>query len=210
MNWNNITVRQYQQIHPILMSEDTDEEKLYQITLILEGKGITAAEYESKIEQYGFLAQIEVQPKKVDRFSVNGRHYRMNYDIGKMPAARYIEIKTFMGNGDFIENLDRILASAVIPQKKTLLGYKDMPYIAEHHSSYANDMQDANFLELYSSLVFFYLRLPLLISSSPHYTQKRLMMKMKKAEQQAMQILLESTMDGFSAQSKWQTLSALR
>ena len=73
MNWNNITVRQYQQIHPILMSEDTDEEKLYQITLILEGKGITAAEYESKIEQYGFLAQIEVQPKKLDRFSVDTR-----------------------------------------------------------------------------------------------------------------------------------------
>ena len=53
------------------MSEDTDEEKLYQITLILEGKGITAAEYENKIEQYSFLAQMEVQPKKVDRFSVN-------------------------------------------------------------------------------------------------------------------------------------------
>jgi hypothetical protein len=93
--------------------------------------------------------------KPVNYIIVNGKRYRINYDIKNMPAARYIESKVF--SKDTLGNLHKIAASMVVPQKKTWFGkWVDEKYDASKHEDYAADMQEANFIHVYHSLVFFY------------------------------------------------------
>jgi hypothetical protein len=96
---------------------------------------------------------IEGQP--VDYIKTNGKQYRINYDIKNMPFARYIESKVF--SKDTVANLHKIAASMVIPQKKNWFGkLVDDKYDASKHEEYSADMQEANFIHVYHSLVFFY------------------------------------------------------
>ena len=96
---------------------------------------------------------IEGQP--VDYIKTNGKQYRINYDIKNMPFARYIESKVF--SKDTVANLHKIAASMVIPQKKNWFGkWVDDKYDASKHEEYSADMQEANFIHVYHSLVFFY------------------------------------------------------
>ena len=96
---------------------------------------------------------IEGQP--VDYIKTNGKQYRINYDIKNMPFARYIESKVF--SKDTVANLHKIAASMIIPQKKNWFGkWVDDKYDASKHEQYSADMQEANFIHVYHSLVFFY------------------------------------------------------
>jgi hypothetical protein len=205
MTWNDLTVGQYQRIYPIITSDISDESKLQQIVMELEGKECTAGNLERKIGEYAFLSQMDIKPKAMKRFNVGGRWYRFNYDIEKMPAARYVEIKTFMG-GDFVNNMHMIMASAVVPIKRKWFRFVDTKYESDNHSFYAKDMQDANFIDCYNSLVFFYLRLAPLTKNSLPFMRKS--HKMKKAMKKAEEILLQSITDGYSPQRRWQSLSA--
>ena len=96
-----------------------------------------------------------IEGKPVDYITTNGKRYRINYDIKNMPSARYIESKVF--SKDTLGNLHKIAASMVIPQKKNWYGkWVDDKYDASKHEEYASDMQEANFIHVYHSLVFFY------------------------------------------------------
>lgn len=105
-------------------------------------------------KELAFLDEpIEGQP--VDYIKTNGKQYRINYDIKNMPFARYIESKVF--SKETVANLHKIAASMVIPQKKNWLGkWVDDKYDASKHEEYSADMQEANFIHVYHSLVFFY------------------------------------------------------
>ena len=205
MTWTDLTVGQYQRIYPILTGELSDQDKVYQLILELEGKECSAADFERKISEYAFLSNIDIKPKPIKRFKANGRWYRFNYDIEKMPAARYIEVKTFMG-GDFVSNMHMILASAIVPLKRGFFGFKDAKYEAENHGFYAEDMKAANFMQAYGSLVFFYLRLPLLTKDFHPYTP--IAKTMWKANRKAAKILLQNITGGYLQQSGWRSLSA--
>jgi hypothetical protein len=205
MTWTDLTVGQYQRIYPILTGELSDQDKVYQLILELEGKECSAADFERKISEYAFLSNIDIKPKPIKRFKANGRWYRFNYDIEKMPAARYIEVKTFMG-GDFVNNMHMILASAIVPLKRGFFGFKDAKYEAENHGFYAEDMKAANFMQAYGSLVFFYLRLPLLTKDSHPYTP--IAKTMWKAKRKAAKILSQNITGGYLQRSAWQSLSA--
>jgi hypothetical protein len=163
MKWNNLTLWQYQQLMPILTNTEKDwtelDKEVKQLAVI---SGLTEYQIDSlSIEtlkemrqDLSFLDE-PIEGKPVDFIVVNGRRYRMNYDIKNMPAARYIESKVF--SKDTLGNLHKIAASMVIPQKKTWFGkWVDDKYDASKHEDYAADMQEANFIHVYHSLVFFY------------------------------------------------------
>jgi hypothetical protein len=96
-----------------------------------------------------------IEGKPVNYIEVNKKRYRINYDIKNMPSARYIESKVF--SKDTLANLHKIAASMIIPQKRNWFGkWIDQDYDASKHEEYAADMQEANFIDIYHSLVFFY------------------------------------------------------
>jgi hypothetical protein len=163
MKWNELTLWQYQQIMPIITNPDKDWTELdKEVKLLCIVTGMTEQQIDSlSIEdlkelrkELTFLDE-PIEGKPVDFIVINGRRYRMNYDIKNMPAARYIESKVF--SKDTLANLHKIAASMVIPQKKQWFGkWVDDKYDASKHEEYSSDMQEANFIHIYHSLVFFY------------------------------------------------------
>ena len=204
MKWNQLTLWQYQQIMPILQNPDKDWTELdKEVKLLTIVTGLT----EHQIDSLGIqdLKELRkdlqfldepIEGSAVNYIKVNGKQYRINYDIKNMPFARYIESKVF--SQDTVANLHKIAASMVIPQKKNWLGkWKDEKYDASKHEEYSHDMQEANFIDVYHSLVFFYQVYRNWIEVSQDY-MKQEVMKAGMTEEQAdsVQQLLCESMDG--------------
>jgi hypothetical protein len=204
MKWNNLTLWQYQQIMPIITNPEKDWTELdKEVKLLCIVTGLTEYQIDSLAiedlkelrKELVFLDE-PIEGKPVDFIVINGRRYRMNYDIKNMPAARYIESKVF--SKDTLANLHKIAASMVIPQKKTWFGkWVDDKYDASKHEEYSQDMQEANFIHIYHSLVFFYQVYRNWIEVSRDYMIQEMKTTGMTTEQaqQVVQLLCES-MDG--------------
>ena len=163
MKWNELTLWQYQQLMPTITNPDKDwtelDTEVKQLCIVT---GLTEHQIDSLSlnalkelrKELAFLNE-PIEGKPVDYIVTNGKRYRINYDIKNMPSARYIESKVF--SADTLANLHKIAASMVIPQKRNWYGkWVDDKYDASKHEQYATDMQEANFIHVYYSLVFFY------------------------------------------------------
>jgi len=161
MKWNNISVWQYQNIIKTLANKQDDEiEKSFKLIGIVynmtenQVDSLTQAEYKAKLKECDFLNSLpEGKPVKI--IKVNGKRYRLIYDVTRMPFGRYVESKAFVG--DIYGNLHKLGATMVMPQKRNWLGlWVDDKYNAAKHEDYADDILQANFQDVYFSLVFFY------------------------------------------------------
>ena len=200
MNWNKITVRHYQDMLPIIEEESfTELDKLVKIICVLTGLSETEVDSWpiSKINEYRHLFEFDFKKEARRRISVNGRHYRVNWQIDKLPAARYIEAKTFSGQGLF-PNLHRLMASCVIPQRKVGWMYFDKKYNAADHEKYATDMLDAPFPFVYNACVFFYLVFKELTKGILSSSVSQLKDQMTKQDLTVLSQSLESITDGFT------------
>ena len=161
--WEEISVWQYQQIYTALNSKEKDATDLdLEVKLVgivnnmteMQIDSLPLNEYKELSKTITFLNEpIQGTPKKHISIS-KGKRYKINYDISKMPFARYIESKVF--SEDLYGNLHKLAATMVIPQKRKLGFWIDQPYDASKHSEYSNDMLEAKFVDVYHSLVFFY------------------------------------------------------
>jgi hypothetical protein len=163
MKWNELTLWQYQQLMPTITNPNKDwtelDAEVKQLCIVtglteyqIDSLSLTALKELRK--ELAFLNE-PIEGKPVDYIVTNGKRYRINYDIKNMPSARYIESKVF--SKDTLANLHKIAASMVIPQKRNWFGkWVDQDYDASKHEEYAADMQEANFVHIYHSLVFFY------------------------------------------------------
>ena len=126
MTWKDINVFQWQQLADLQNTKEgmTDEQ------LSIKTIAIITNLTEQQIKDMGdrklfriagkikFLQKdFEVQHAKY--IKTKGKRYRCVYDVKKMPTARYVESKHFAAN--FNENIHRIAASMVIPQKRILV-----------------------------------------------------------------------------------------
>ena len=163
MKWTNLTLWQYQQLMPTITNPDKDWTELdIEVKQLCIVTGLTEYQIDSLSltalqelrKELNFLNE-SIEGKPVNYIEVNKKRYRINYDIKNMPSARYIESKVF--SKDTLANLHKIAASMVIPQKRNWFGkWIDQNYDASKHEEYAADMQEANFVDIYHSLVFFY------------------------------------------------------
>jgi hypothetical protein len=198
MNWNKITVRQYQDIFPIINDDNlSDLDKLVKIICIL--TGYTEDYIDSwpidKLNEYRHLFEFDHKKEARKRVKVNGRYYRFNWEINKLKAARYIEAKTFTGEGLF-QNLHKIMASCVIPQRKIAFFYFDKKYNAADHDKYATDLLDAPFPFVYNACVFFCQLLMKWIDVTLSYSGE-LKGKMTESQIAALKESLQGITDGF-------------
>jgi len=198
MNWNKITVKQYQDIFPIINDDNlSDLDKLVKIICIL--TGYTEDYIDSwpidKLNEYRHLFEFDHKKEARKRVKVNGRYYRFNWEINKLKAARYIEAKTFTGEGLF-QNLHKIMASCVIPQRKIAFFYFDKKYNAADHDKYATDLLDAPFPFVYNACVFFCQLLMKWIDVTLSYSGE-LKGKMTESQIAALKESLQSITDGF-------------
>jgi hypothetical protein len=200
MNWNKITVRQYQDIFPIITDESlTDLDKLVKVISILTGYNedfIDSWPIE-KLNDYRHLFEFDFKKEARKRVKVNGRYYRFNWEVNKLKAARYIEAKTFIQGGLF-QNLHKIMASCVIPQRKVGFLYFDKKYNAADHEKYADDLLDAPFPFVYNACVFF-CRLLMQWIEVTLSSSEELQGRMSQSQMKALSESLQSITDGFIA-----------
>jgi hypothetical protein len=195
MKWNNISVWQYQNIVKTLANKQDDEiEKSFKLIGIVynmtenQVDSLTQAEYKAKLKECDFLNSMpEGKPVKV--IKVNGKRYRLIYDVTRMPFGRYVESKAFVG--DIYGNLHKLGATMVMPQKKNWLGlWVDDKYNAAKHEDYADDILQANFQDVYFSLVFFYQVFRNWIEVTRDYLVTKMMMT-GQTEQQCNQVVAD-------------------
>ncbi len=188
MNWNKISVWQYQNIVKTLANKDLDEIDKSTKTICIvynmtenQVNSLTQSQYKAKLKECDFLNTLP-QGKPVKIIKINGKRYRPIYDITKMPFARYVESKAFAS--DIYGNLHKLGATMVMPQKKNWLGmWVDDEYDAGKHEEYAEDILQANFEEVYFSLVFFYQIFRNWIEVTRDYLVAKMMMTGKTREQ---------------------------
>lgn len=200
MNWNKITVRQYQDIFPIIADDKlSDLDKLVKVIGIITGynEDVIDSWPINKLNEYRHLFEFDFKKEARKRVKVNGRYYRFNWEVNKLKAARYIEAKTFVGEGLF-QNLHKIMASCVIPQRKIAFFYFDKKYNAADHDKYANDLLDAPFPFVYNACVFFCQLLMKWIDVTLSYSEE-LKGKMTESQIAALKKSLQGITDGFIA-----------
>jgi hypothetical protein len=200
MNWNKITVRQYQDILPIITDETlSDIDKLVKVISILTGynEDFIDSWPVERLNDYRHLFEFDFKKEAKKRIKVNGRYYRFNWEVNKLKAARYIEAKTFVGGGLF-QNLHKIMASCVMPQRKVMGFYFDKKYNAANHDKYANDLLDAPFPFVYNACVFFCLLLMKWIDVTLSYSEE-LKGRMTVSQIAALKQSLQSITDGYIA-----------
>jgi hypothetical protein len=204
MTWNELTVWQYQQIYPIVTKPEKDwttldvESKLVGILHNLtdtQVDSLSVGEFNKLKVTLAFLDD-KIEGKPVKYTEVNVKRYKFIYDVQQIKAARYIETKVF--STDLVGNLHKLAASMVMPQRKTWFGkWVDDKYDASKHSEYAEDLQGANFMHVYQSIVFFYQVYRNWIEVSKGYLVQEMTNKGMTLEQaqEVVQILC-STLDG--------------
>jgi hypothetical protein len=148
MNWNTITVEQYQTVMQVIASDMDELDKEINVCALLTGKTPTDIEALS-LEDYTNLKRrvsfVYGKPPE-GKAKTAWKGYRFIYDIGKINAGRFISVNTFMAGG-IVENLHNLAACIVKP----IFG----KYKAENHEKYAADMKQAPLVSILSSCVFF-------------------------------------------------------
>jgi hypothetical protein len=179
--WQKINVWQYQQIYNALNTKEKDATDLdLEVKLVgivnnmteMQIDSLPLNEYKELSKTIAFLNEaIEGTPKKHIKISYNKR-YKINYDVSKMPFARYIESKVF--SEDLYGNLHKLAATMEIPQKRKFGIWFNEKYDASKHEEYSNDMLTARFVDVYHSLVFFYQVYRNWIEVSRGYLEKKM------------------------------------
>jgi hypothetical protein len=202
--WDKINVWQYQQIYSALNTKEKDATDLdLEVKLVgivnnmteMQIDSLPLNEYKELSKTIAFLNEaIEGTPKKHINISYNKR-YKINYDVSKMPFARYIESKVF--SEDLYGNLHKLAATMVIPQKRKFGIWFNEKYDASKHQEYSDDMLNAKFVDVYHSLVFFYQVYRNWIEVSRGYLEKK-MVEAGMQEAQAKEVVqsLCSILDG--------------
>lgn len=212
MTWNDITVFQWQQLSDL---KDLDEvDMAIKATAIVTGKTemqvqqMTLLETKELSSQLAFMAT-EIPLKRVNYINANGNRYKVNYDVRRMAAGRYIEAKHFAN--DFAGNIHRLAACMVIPMKKTIFGYQEIPFDASKHEEYANDLQMATITDVMGSVVFFYHVFKIWIKVFKDYLKSEMQkMGMNKYQSEVVYHALCSSLDGFIKHQSWQNMKGFR
>lgn len=187
--WDKLNVWQYQNLIKSLQSGKKDKDLT--TTHIAICHNMTENQVDSlSLEEYSKLEKSvqflnepmpQVKPKKY--LKVNGKKYKFVYDVRRMPFARYIESKHFAE--DLIGNLHKLGATMVLPMKKSIFGWVEDKYDASKHSQYADDILEANILDIYGSLVFFYQVYRNWMEVSKDYLIQQVMKKENKTIEEA-------------------------
>lgn len=209
ISWSDITVEQFQEVYQLSLSEDIDEvSRIERVITIMYGlttqevEGLIMPEFNQMARQCADIMAGVIPGKPVREIKIGKRRYSIIYDPSKLRHRQYVELMQY---GDkVIENMHLIMASLVQPV--TWYG-KRLKNNVDDHTSIADEMRNARFIDVYHCCVFFcklYMNLMENIKDS-------LVKKMTKAgmpNHQLIQLInsSQSIMAGSIIQEKWPLL----
>lgn len=110
------------------------------------------------------------ETKPVDYLQVGDNRYKFCFEVSEITSGQYIDISSF---GQEVVAINKIAACFFLPMQ----GDKYIEYGVIPHDKVADDLLEANFLEVYSCMVFFYQLFKELISDTIIYSSLNLEMK---------------------------------
>lgn len=201
-----ITVGQYQELYAIQKSDLDELDKITESVSVLSGK--TARELdEMPVVEFNKLASKLNEALSCDLPKTNPKKfieceksvYGLYYEPSQLNRGQYVTVLHFM-NGDVISNCHLIMASITYNPKTK-------KHEAEKHTSIAEDIKSAKFIDVYAACVFFCSLLKNSINSLQGFLEKETSRKGVKKEivrRVLMDLLI--VMDGFTQPKGLQTL----
>lgn len=153
--WDKLNVGQFITLYDIEMNVNLNIiEKQQKMLSVIEGKNerdYDNYKYRDLIHEYGeklsFFNNIP-ETKPVDFLQVGENRYKFCHEINEITAGQYIDILSFSGE---IMQLNKTAACFFLPMKgKKYQGYGVVP-----HEVVADDLLNANFLDVYGCMLFF-------------------------------------------------------
>lgn len=196
--WDKLTVGQFITLYDIEASQNLNIiEKQQKMLAVIEGKNerdYDDYKYRDLIQEYGeklsFFNNIP-ESKPVDYLQTVTNKYKFCYELQEITAGQYIDILSFSGE---IMQLNKIAACFFLPME----GDKYKGYGVVPHDVVADDLLEANFLQVYGCMLFFCQLFNELISSTITYSIQNKEMAEKAAR-------LWRAGVGSTAQNRWQT-----
>jgi hypothetical protein len=211
LSWENITVKQFQDVYNILTDNTMDEiDRTEKIICTLYDKTELQIE-ELTLPQFATLAKgckflldaAEIPGKAQRKIKACGNTYFVEYNPAKLRQRQYVEILEFRKKT--IDNLHYIMASLVTPVKYGFIKQKNK---AADHARIASEMLETRFIDVYHTSVFFCNVWTNLIKDMQGYLVAEMTAEKKLTKEEANQLLDISTsvMDGFLAPTKLRSL----
>ena len=196
--WDKLTVGQFITLYDIEVNANLNIiEKQQKMLAVIEGKNereYDSYKYKDLIVEYAEkLSFFDKMPeaKPVDFLQVGANRYKFCHELNEITAGQYIDILSFSGE---IMQLNKIAACFFLPMEgKRYKGYGVVP-----HDVVADDLLEANFLEVYGCMLFFCQLFNELIATTITYSTQN-----KKLAEKA--VHLWRVGGGYSVPSKWQT-----
>jgi hypothetical protein len=168
--WDKLTVGQFITLYDIEASQNLNIiEKQQKMLAVIEGKNereYDEYKYRDLIKEYGeklsFFDNIP-ESKPVDYLQVGDNRYKFCFELHEITAGQYIDILSFSGE---IMQINKIAACFFLPMQ----GDKYQGYGVVPHDVVADDLLGANFLEVYSCMLFFCQLFSELISNTITYS----------------------------------------
>ena len=192
-------VKQFQELYFISKGEDIDFDKSIKMVGVLTGKvpeQVEAMKMKAFNKQCAKIVKSfeifgkELMNGKPSKFLfVNGRIYRLNYDLKK--ASKYVEGITFAK--DIINDIHKLLATIAEP-----INWRGKVYNREH-ADIAKDMENVEFEAAYHAAVFFYLQYQILMQViQPYLVQEATKKGMERATVTEALVNFNSLLGGFT------------
>jgi hypothetical protein len=196
--WDKLTVGQFITLYDIEASPNLNIiEKQQKMLAVIEGKNereYDEYKYRDLIHEYGeklsFFNNIP-ESKPVDFLQVGDNRYKFCYELQEITAGQYIDILSFSGE---IMQLNKIAACFFLPME----GDKYKGYGVVPHEVVADDLLEANFLQVYGCMLFFCQLFNELIGSTITYSIQN-----KDLAEKAVRLWKGG--GGYLAQNRWQT-----
>jgi len=154
--WDKLKVKDFISLYDIDVNQNlTLVEKQQKMLAYIEGKDEEEYDYikyrkliELFNEKLSFWNNMP-ETKPVDYLQVGDNRYKFCFEISEINAGQYIDISSFGGE---IVAINKVAACFFLPMQ----GDKYIEYGVVPHDKVAEDLLEANFLQVYGSMVFFY------------------------------------------------------
>ena len=183
-SWNQVTLSQLYELDLLRQRTDLDaEEQMNQVLSVLSGTSIEDIEsipHNERIAIYrkmDWLGQYPDKKPKKRRFKIGSKTYRIVDNPANISAGEYATIQVIASDGNFIKNINQILACLLVEQKRHWFGWKDVRYdksrsSEEFHRKSRIIMQELSVGQAYPYALFFSNLLPELLQVFQTYSLK--------------------------------------
>lgn len=197
--WSEINIAQLREFNDLSQRTDLDAtDRAIQLIALVQPDPSAAVDalellpYNELIRLYGRLGWMaDYPPSKIHsrRVLLGGRTYRLVSNPAAIPAHLFATCQTLAEGGQIIENLHKIIAALMIPQRRRWFGWVDEVQDKDETARLWEERSKLCLTELpvsiaYPYALFFSASLPKLLAASQTYFQ-RMERKAKKAATRA-------------------------